>query len=561
MSLAPIILFVYNRPWHTQQTVEALQKNELAAESDLFIFADGPKPNASEECLANISKVRNYIHKIDGFKSITIEESPENKGLANSVITGVTKIINQFGKVIVVEDDIVTHPFFLRFMNEALETYNHNKKIYTIGGTSIKIEIPPSYSYDVFIAPRVESWGWATWKDRWSTANWDISSYPIIKNPTKKRIKRICKGGDDFWPMLKSQMKGTVDSWAVRWQYNMIENNGMCLFPTNSFICNIGCDSTGTNCGAGSVPLRPIYNGNKSFDYTFVKDIAPNRQIIKNIQDYYQIHNTPFHKRITDKLKGKILSINNQLKQENHSMHYGYFGDYSSFKEVLSLCDGYSSNNILEKTLQATLKVKKGEAVFERDSFIFNKIQYSYPLLSCLFKVAVECNNSLSIVDFGGALGSHYFQNRDFLKPITLKQWIVVEQPSYVKIGNELIADDILKFDYSINNAYDFNLLLSSSTLQYMENPYEQARKFVDSGIKYILLDRIQLNKENRDRLTLQIVSPEIYEAKYPSWFLSEEKLLSVFKNDYELILDFDSTIDTANIPSMYKGYLFKKNV
>ena len=293
MSLSPIILFVYNRPWHTRQTVEALQKNELAAESDLFIFADGPKPDASEECLAKIEEVRQYIHAIDGFKSITIEEAPKNKGLANSVIAGVTKIINKFGKVIVVEDDIVTHPFFLRFMNKALETYNHNKYIYTIGGTSINIEIPFSYSYDVFIAP----------------ANWDISSYPIIKNPTKKRIKRICKGGDDFWPMLESQMKGTVDSWAVRWQYNMIENDGMCLFPTNSFISNIGFDSTGTNCGAGSVPLRPIYNGNKSFNYTFVKDIAPNRQIIKNIQDYYRSHSTSFPHIIYNKTKHILFKV------------------------------------------------------------------------------------------------------------------------------------------------------------------------------------------------------------------------------------------------------------
>ena len=249
MSLAPIILFVYNRPWHTQQTVEALQKNELAAESDLFIFADGPKPNASEECLANISKVRNYIHKIDGFKSITIEEAHENKGLANSVITGVTKIINQFDKVIVVEDDIVTHPFFLRFMNEALDFYLDDERIYSIGAFMDDIIIPNNYHNDVFVCRRIETWGWATWQDRWNLAEWDIDKYYILKHPTRKEIKRLCRGGDDLWPLLQMQASGKIDSWAARWQYNLTINNGLCLRPIWTFVNNIGMDGSGTHCG------------------------------------------------------------------------------------------------------------------------------------------------------------------------------------------------------------------------------------------------------------------------------------------------------------------------
>ena len=256
-----------------------------------------------------------------------------------------------------------------------------------------------------------------------------------------------------------------------------------------------------------------------------------------------------------------LKKIKRLIKKTPSTERYGFFGDYSSFKEVLSMCDGYSADNILEKTLQSTLKVKNGEAVFERDSFIFSKIQYSFPLLACLFKVAAECNNTLSIIDFGGALGSHYFQNKEFLKPIDIKQWVVVEQPAYVKVGNEKIADDTLRFENSIWDIRGANLLLSSSTLQYMEDPYAQAQQFIDLGLEYILLDRIQLNIENKDRLTLQKVPPEIYDAQYPSWFLNEDKLLSVFADKYDLILDFDSTIDCANIPSKYKGYLFKKHV
>ncbi|MBQ3367608.1 hypothetical protein IJG44_01760 [bacterium] len=129
MSLAPIVLFVYNRPWHTQQTVEALQKNELATDSELFIFADGPKINATEEQKEKIRQVREYIHKISGFKSVTISEKEKNCGLANSVIAGVTEIINRFGKAIVVEDDIVTSKGFLKYMNDALELYQYEEKV------------------------------------------------------------------------------------------------------------------------------------------------------------------------------------------------------------------------------------------------------------------------------------------------------------------------------------------------------------------------------------------------------------------------------------------------
>ena len=257
-------------------------------------------------------------------------------------------------------------------------------------------------------------------------------------------------------------------------------------------------------------------------------------------------------KKIKKLLKNKEITDNNEIK-------YGYSGDFCSFAEVSALCKGYSSETIINKTLQSTLKVKNGEAIFERDSYIFDKIQYSYPLLTCLFKIATEHNNKLNVLDFGGALGSHYYQNKEFLKPIHIEQWTVVEQPAYVNLGNEQIADDTLKFAYKIEDVKNANVLLSSSTLQYLEEPYIWAKRFINSGIDYILLDRIQFNAEQRDRLTLQTVPPEIYDAQYPSWFLNEKKLLDLIQNKYELILEFDSTIDQANIPSYYKGFLFKK--
>ena len=236
-------------------------------------------------------------------------------------------------------------------------------------------------------------------------------------------------------------------------------------------------------------------------------------------------------------------------------------GDYPSWEAALQACgdNGYAADNILQKTLASTLKVKNGEAVFERDSCLFDKIAYSFPLLACLFKVAAECGNRLSVVDFGGALGSHYFQNRDFLRPVEIEKWVVVEQTKHVEAGTRFIAEGPLSFAPVLESVGNVNLLLSSSTLQYLDRPYDYARRFADSGIEYILLDRLAVNVEPRDRLTIEVVPPRIYEARYPSWFLHEEKVLDIFKEKYELLLDFDSLIDKANVPSVYRGYLFKR--
>lgn len=310
--MAPIILFVYNRPWHTQQTVEALQRCDLATDSDLYIFADGPKSNASAEQKNKISEVRKYIHTITGFSNITIEESEKNKGLANSVISGVTNVIEKYGDAIILEDDILTHPFFLRFMNDALDFYKKDKRIFSIGAFMDDIIIPENYKRDVFVCRRVETQGWATWIDRWSSANWNVSDYTIINHPTQKQIRQLCKGGEDLWPLLQMQAAGTVDSWAARWQYNLTLLNGYCLRPINTFVNNIGMDGTGTHSGntlgdnchlqqqitiweSHGLPSTPIYN-HPQYDIKMVESIEEDCHLIANLQSHFAIpktrHNT-----------------------------------------------------------------------------------------------------------------------------------------------------------------------------------------------------------------------------------------------------------------------------
>jgi hypothetical protein len=263
MYLAPIILFVYNRPEHTKKTIDALKLNQLAIESSLFIYSDGSK---KESDIKSVAEVRDYVSTISGFKEINIILREKNLGLADSVISGVTEVIDKFGKAIVLEDDIVTSKYFLKFMNEALDFYKDKQNIYSISGYNFPIKIPKSYQHKIYISPRPSSWGWATWKDRWENAIWNPELSIDINN--RKYIRKILdKAGKDLTPMLLNAVKNKIDSWAVKWAYTHLQNNAYCLYPTKSFVRNIGVDSTGTH----------FKTEVKKFDVEIFEDYSVNR--------------------------------------------------------------------------------------------------------------------------------------------------------------------------------------------------------------------------------------------------------------------------------------------
>lgn len=219
-------------------------------------------------------------------------------------------------------------------------------------------------------------------------------------------------------------------------------------------------------------------------------------------------------------------------------------GNYISWAEAESQSVGYDSDVILSKTLDAIMKVKNGEAVYERDSVIFEKPQYSWPLIASLLRAAVENSSQLNILDFGGSLGSSYFQNRKFLSSLKSIKWSVVEQPHFVLRGNDGIADEELKFYYTIEacirNRGPSTLLLSG-VLQYLKDPYDWLKLFRDKSFKYIILDRTAFVDHFDDFLTVQHVPETIYKASYPAWFLNKAKLIQFMSDKYELIADFNN--------------------
>lgn len=242
-NYAPIVLFVYNRLDHTKRVIEYLKENELASESELFIFSDA---DANTEQQDNVCKVREYIHTITGFKEIHIIEAEKNRGLAESIIYGVSEVIKDFKKVIVLEDDLIVSRDFLNYMNSALEFYKDISNIWSISGYTFPMKALDDYQHDVYVALRGCSWGWGTWIDRWMSIDWEVGTYYKVKDSIRNRID-FGRWGRDMPFILDENIYGMNHSWAIRWCYSAYEQQKYTIYPVVSRVKNIGTDGSGTN--------------------------------------------------------------------------------------------------------------------------------------------------------------------------------------------------------------------------------------------------------------------------------------------------------------------------
>lgn len=244
---APVVLLTYNRLDELKETVSALKRNYLASKTDLHIYSDGAK---SEEDFDKVECVRDFIRGVGGFKKVVINESSVNNGLSNSVIRGVTDVIDKYGRVIVLEDDLITSPNFLDFMNQSLGFYEDSSEVLSISGFSYVLPSINS-SDDYYFGLRASSWGWGTWKSKWGKVDWAVSDYEkFIKNYSYKR--QFNKGGSDLSGMLKNYMNGRIDSWAIRFCYHQFKNGMVTVFPSRSKVYSIGFGKSATNTVGGN---------------------------------------------------------------------------------------------------------------------------------------------------------------------------------------------------------------------------------------------------------------------------------------------------------------------
>ncbi len=278
--IAPIVLFVYNRPYHTRKTLEALEKAELALESELFIFSDGAK---DANTIPKVNEVRSILSEPYTFKKITIIEREKNWGLAANIIDGVTDIVNQYGRVIVLEDDLEISPYGLRFFNDALDRYEHEDKVMEISGYMFPVKeeakLPETFFFRV-----ANSWGWATWKRAWYHFNPDIDE--LTANFSKEDIKRFSiDHSENFWKQVGEFKSGRINSWAIRWYLSSFNRDGLTLYPKQSMIQNIGTDGSGTHSDSDIMYRIQLAT---QIIRTFPKEIEENDDAYKAIKYFYR---------------------------------------------------------------------------------------------------------------------------------------------------------------------------------------------------------------------------------------------------------------------------------
>ena len=248
MNVSPVVVFAYNRPSHLRETLSALAANELAKKTPVYIYIDGPRSERDHE---PIRKVQDLVSRCTDLNIVGCVNADRNRGLSESVIAGVSSVLAEHGSVIVLEDDLVTSPHFLSYMNLALNKFSAVKDVMSVsayGRPGVRERLREGDPYDAYFVPRNSSWGWGTWQEAWELADWGMKDYPEFRSDKSER-KRFAQAGSDVDLMLELQQNGLIDSWAIRWTYAHFRNNGLSLVPYESYVRNIGFDGSGTHCG------------------------------------------------------------------------------------------------------------------------------------------------------------------------------------------------------------------------------------------------------------------------------------------------------------------------
>ncbi|MDR0422000.1 MAG: glycosyltransferase [Proteiniphilum sp.] len=277
MQPAPVLLFTYNRPAHTRQTLNALLRNTLVSESELYIFSDGYKNETDRKA---VEEVRKIIHNTGGFKKIHITENSRNRGLAESIISGVTQVVDDRGKVIVIEDDLETSPHFLTFMNQALTMFENEPRIGHIHAYCYPLpELP-----EAFLIKWAGSWGWATWKRAWQTFNPDGKA--LLDEIKRRKLTRAFdfNGKYPYTRMLQRQVSGENNSWAIRWNASLFLGDKLSVNAGRSLVTNLGFDGSGTHCGSRNIFATPLHGQKLSIRIPAIEESAVAR---RSFEKYY----------------------------------------------------------------------------------------------------------------------------------------------------------------------------------------------------------------------------------------------------------------------------------
>ena len=555
MKLAPILIFAYNRPDKTLSVIDSLKKNNIAKQSDLYVFSDGINKSKKDDYF-KVNCVREIIKSTDGFKSIKIIKRNTNLGLYKNITSGLDYIFKKRKKAIILEDDIVVSQNFLKYMNDSLIIYENDSQVGSICSNLLKNKekLP-----NTFFLHHQDCWGWATWKRSWK----------LFNNDSQKLLKKIKDQGLEkkfnlenkynFSRLLKeNQIKKR--SWAVNWYASLFIHKKLNLYSSIRMSKNIGLGKDSTNSKIVFKVLE-IEKNKRNIKYKKIKMEELQKGYEAMVNFYAKNYNTKYF-NLTNRIKRKakwikIVAKNFIIGEKNK---FFFKGPFDTWKDALTNSEGYHSSKIIDKLFISAMKVKNKKFAYERDTVLFSQPSYNWMLLYNIFKYFNNYQN-FNLIDFGGSLGSTYFQHKFFFNSFKTMKWNIIEQSKISKIGNRFFRDKNLKFFNNLEPVIKKDkskFIILDNVLQYIENP----SYIIDILSKHkgitIIIDNIFFTEKNKDIIIVQKTPKRIYEATYPLRIFSKSKFLKKIGQHFKIIenkknnFSFDLSFDNVDYKSEY---------
>ncbi len=529
-----IVIFAYNRPLHLQSTLNSLARNAEAKNLPLVVFIDGPR---SIDDAGLTKQVERIVDNANGFSSVTSFARKNNLGLYKSITLGVTEILKDYEAIIVVEDDMITSPYFIRYMLGGLNRYKNDQRVASIHGylPPINASLP-----NTFFLPGADCWGWSTWRDRWHLFRGDASQmvYEIkSKNLTRKFN---LNGNYDYMRMLENKSLGFNNSWAICWYASCFLAKKLTLYPGRSLVQNIGLDSSGENCSetdcwfmTTSLTKGPINIGKIPVEF--------NPKLFNIYSNYYRFRRyRTFINRVSKKLKVFVQKFYRKLYRFLRLSTLELTGPYKTFEDALENSSGYHHEIISSKVLHGVLCLINNQAIYERDGTVFTDRPNGLPIEIVIrsLRSKVDC-----IVDFGGGLGGLFLSYKDIIPEHISRH--VIEQQSMVKIGNKISTEYNLKINFHVDTDHmelenRNTLLIVSCVLSYLSEWKNKFSNIIFTlNPKYIFVDRQAFSRFDWDLHYIQH-EDDYYEEpiSYPFSLISSSEFMTILRRSGYKVVD-----------------------
>ncbi|ACB75053.1 methyltransferase, TIGR04325 family [Opitutus terrae] len=528
-STIPVVLITYARPAHLARTLAALKKNRVPL---ILAYSDGAKGPADAPLVKN---AREILRAVD-WCELRLVERTENLGLGRNVLTAVSDVAQRNEAFIVWEEDLVAVPGAYAWICSALHAYAHDRRVMSVTGWTHPRVTPSDAGESPYFDARAECWVWGAWARSWRGMDQETAAQKL--RAAAKRGLAPDAYGADLPAMARVERKKNI--WAVRWVYHHLEYGGLCVRPPWSMVEHIGFDRQASHAEVAvewaNLPLRPAPTIPQQWPQP--KENSACRMLWKSVRG-------PSRWRTRARRVAKTIVPEWLRGWARAAFGWKWFeGDYATWADAKRRSRGYDDAAIVERVLRATCAVRDGRAAFERDGVTFASAVPEEGLVAALRIVAKATGGRLHMLDFGGALGTTYWRHRGELADLEELRWDVVEQRSFVAAGKVHLSGEGLEFFDSIEAADEaraHDVLLASTSLQYLEDPNRILERWIERGYPWLLFNNLPLHRTGRTRIAVQRVPPCIYPASYPVWFFNRQDFMRQLVDAYETVHEFSS--------------------